>query len=407
MKNILGYPDFKVNKIIETDDSYVVEAEVLPTLDKCENCGSENVVNFGWATESLADTPIKGKKTTISLSRRRQRCNDCHKTFSINPPHKYGSRQLTECLVDYIGNACISDSFSKVAADVGVTKNTVRDVFTDFCKRQNEMLTENLASGLNKFRTPRSLGIESILAVKPSTLISNVGNQAILNLIPNQGKSELETYLLENIDADAVNFVVITPLDSYREVVKRVLPQSVIIVNKEHALIIADNSLERVRVANRVGLSAKQALKLRGDSEILSKRYSELDARDKILLLEWAYDFPLIYDAYLLKESFYKVWEKKSVGEAIEAHAEWTSRIAPKLSSYFEPLVDVMSDWGKELFASIEHPQHPRYFKMVNGVVDKINSFERGGSFLAVWAALMLRKEISTYGVCGTEFASE
>lgn len=407
MKNILGYSDFKVNKVIEADNSFVVEAEVLPTLEKCENCGSGNVVNFGWATENLADTPIKGKKTTISLSRRRQRCNDCNKTFSINPPHKYGSRQLTECLVDYIGNACINEGFSKVAVDVGVTKNTVRDVFTEFCKHQNELLTKNLASGLNKFRTPRSLGIESVLAVKPSTLISNVGNQAILNLIPNQGKSELETYLLENIDIDAVNFVVITPLDYYRKVVKRILPQSVVIVNKKHALMVAKESLERVRVANRVGVSAKQSVALRGDSEVLAKRYSELNESDKELLLGWASDFPLIYQAYLRKESFYTIWQKKNKDEAIEAYSEWLSDITPTLSSYFEPLIDLMNNWGTELFASIEHPQHPRYFKMVDGVVDKINGFERGGSFLAVWAALMLKKEVSTYGICGIEFASK
>ena len=407
MKNILGYPEFKVNKIIETDSSYTVEAEVIPVLEQCDNCSSRDVVNFGWATEKLADVPIKNKKTTINLSRRRQRCNNCHKTFSINPPHKHGSRQLTESLVDYIGWACIDEGFSKVAEDVGVTKNTVRDVFTEFCEQQNELLTKNLASDLNSFRTPRSLGIESILAIKPSALISNVGNQAILNLVPNKNQLELEAYLSQNIEADKVEFVVISPVQSYRQIVKKLFPSAVVIVNKNHALNIADDSLERVRIANRVGLSAKQSLQLRGDSQILAKRHSELNTEDKALLAEWAKTFPIVHQAYLLKEMFYSIWQKETKSEAAAIYTEWLGCITPNLTSYFEPLVEFMTDWDTELFASIEYPQHPRYFRMIEGIVRRIGSFRRGGSFLAIWAALMLKKEKSTYGICGVEYASD
>lgn len=407
MKNVLGYPEFKVNKVIETDDSYAVEAEVIPVLEYCDKCGSDNVVNFGWASENLADTPIKGKKTTISLSRRRQRCNDCHKTFSINPPHKHGSRQLTESLVDYIGWACIDESFNKVAADVGVTKNTVRDVFTEFCEHQNELLTQNLVSGLKNFRTPTSLGIENMMTIKPSVLISNVGNQSILNLVPSKNNLELEKYLSQSLELDKVKFVVISPVESYREVVKKILPKAVIIANKKHVLNIASISLERVRTANRVGLSAKQSLQLRGDNEILVKRYSELNTTDKALLIEWSETFPIVYQAYLLKEMFYTIWEKKTKDEAVATYMEWLDCVTPNLASYFEPLVVVMTDWNKELFANIEHPQHPKYFRMIEGVVSSINSFGRSGSFLAIWAALMLRKEKSTYGICGAEYVSE
>lgn len=406
MQNILGYPEFEVKKITETADTYEVTAELLSVLKSCESCGSDNVVNFGWVNEKLADTPVNNKKSIINLARRRQRCNDCGKTFSISAPHKYGSRQLTERLANHIGWSCIKESFSKVAKNVGVTKNTARDIFIEFCERQNEQLTANLASGKDFFRTPKTLGIEGISAVSDSTLFSNVGNQSILNIIPSQSTIAINEFVVKNINTSEVEFVMISPCESYLTAAKRLFPNAIIILNKMHAFSVAEDSVERVHLAARVGLSAKQVAKIRVSSSILHKRQHELNEGELVTLDSLLVDSPVIHQAYVLKEMFYRIWSHETNEDAELAYEEWLVLITPNLSSYFEPLVNMVTQWHKELFANIEHKQHPRYLEMVKGVVEEVNTLSRSSSFLTVWATLLLDKDKSTYGIDGMGFAS-
>lgn len=407
MKDILHLDSIEIKKVVEDTNSFLIEAELIDDIENCEFCQSTDLTNFGWTKETIADLPINGKKTTVKLSRRRHRCKTCDKTFSMATPHKYETRQLTARLAENIGEAVGSETLAQISERVGVARNTVRDVVSEWYERKNENLALGLPGNLKSFRTPKSLGIEAITAVKPSTLVSNVGNQSILNLLPCNDGDELEQYIDNNLNVDEVEFVVISPDTDYKTLAARKFPNAKILINQKYAQDLADCLLERVRFATKQDKKYKHLIPSKNEDSILHKRIKDLDESELSMVEAWELKLPILHAAYMVKERLYDLLDAKNKAETDEAHNKLLCSVSLNVASYFLPLLDLVKEWHQEIYASIEHKQHPRYIKLVNGVASEIEAMDRGHSFIAVWAVLLLGREKSTYGINGKYFLKD
>ena len=395
MQKKLGIPELTVEKVTESQSGYVIDAKVESNLDTCLHCDSSNVVSFGWAHEKVADIPIDGKPVALKVSRQRGKSKDCHKTFVTPTPSKDSKRQLTTRLVAYIEWQCTRHTYNNVAKEVGLARTTVRDVFSDYCERQSHQLN---------FKTPRWLGIEKVEIIKQGTLISNVEKQTLLNLLPESDVDTLRAYLTKNIEAEKVRVVTTSMCEVYRKVIRDLMPEAVVIANRADVLSLVDKSLERVRVATRSTLSPKERELLRYDSDLLVKRRSELSSAENEQLNTWERTFPQIHQAYELKEQFYAIWDNNDIDVAMAGYQQWLDSLTSDIASYFAPMISQIQLWHDEVFANFNHTAPNEYREMLDGFAVSSADLERGGSFLAVWAALLLNNTKTAYGLSGEVF---
>lgn len=122
------WPGAVVLDEVEIDDIYQVQVELIATPTHCPHCENAELVSFGRRAEVLHDVPHHGKPCRISLSRRRYRCKACRRAFLEPVPHKAASRQMTSRLVRYITRVSARQSYSGIAATVGVHEKTIRNI---------------------------------------------------------------------------------------------------------------------------------------------------------------------------------------------------------------------------------------------------------------------------------------
>src|SRR5699024_12437853 len=107
---------------------------------------------------------------------------------------------------------------------------------------------------------------------------------------------------------------------------------------------------EKIRKSNRENVSAKERRQLMRDRYVLLKRRKDLnDFDDQIKLQVWTDMFPLLGQAYEIKEQIFDIYEAKSVNEAYELYQNWHSNIHKELMSYLEDLIKAINNKEKKI----------------------------------------------------------
>lgn len=397
MSNLKEHLGWTVESIRTKKDK--CEISVLDEQDvaTCEYCYSENIVKFGRRSVKISDLPQEGVPVVIVVSQNRYHCNDCNKTFVPALSQKAVKHSVTIRLSQYIGRQGLIRPFTEISKEVGIHANTVRDVFLDFYDQAEYELS---------FETPESLGIECVNIVKPSTLLVNVNNNTILNLLSGQTADDISTILQSLLRLHKVKRLYIGMYPEYRTLAATLMPTAAVIVHKSHVLRLADDAVERTRIAVRCSLTAIQRRVLSGDKELLSKRYYDLSKSDRERLTEWASSYPEITIAYKYKEQARRIFEGQSISIAKVDYEAWRSSIPPAISSYFAPMIKAIDDWYEEVFAYIENTVTTDVVELSQGLEAAANNLPRRRSFMAVKGALLFDTAKNNYGVKAEGFIS-
>jgi transposase len=125
----LKLPNWRVLGIEESDREHRIHAEYVPQPAHCPHCGSSSDhVRFGKRTQRFRDVPAQGKPVSLLVRRRRYLCKDCGKTFLELLPDMDGHHRATKRLVAYIRREVHSRSFVSIAAEVGMSEGSIRNI---------------------------------------------------------------------------------------------------------------------------------------------------------------------------------------------------------------------------------------------------------------------------------------
>jgi transposase len=147
--------------------------------------------------------------------------------------------------------------------------------------------------------------------------------------------------------------------------------------------------LDAVRKSIREGLTPKQKRQLMHDRFILLRRNSELKPDEQMILQLWTDNFPLLGEAYWMKEDFFKVWDCSSRGMALAWFDAWRQRLIPDLEEFYAPLLTAIQNWKPEIFAYFDCPVTNAYTEALNGIIKLIQRVGRGYSFDAIRAKVL------------------
>jgi transposase len=385
--NILNLPAYVVTNLVENEYDYHIDAEAKQHPTTCQNCDSPDIVGFGRNEQLVRDLTIQGKRVGIYVDTRRYQCRSCKKTFFERLPDVDGKRMMTSRLVKWMGEQSIKRPFAHIAEEIGVTENTVKNVFNDYI---NEL--ERTVS----FETPQWMGIDEIHIIKkPRCVLSNIENNTIVNVLRDRNKKTVTVYLLRLKGLDSVRCVTMDMWEPYKDAVRDVMPQARIVIDKFHVVRMANECLEKVRKEIRGSLTDKQRRGLMHDRFILLKREAKLEGLDRITLESWTRNYPALGAAYRAKEEFFGIYDAMTVKEAMHRFKAWETSLVPEIKDAFHPLTRAVNNWMPEIMAYFDHPVTNAYTESLNNLIRVMNRLGRGYSFEALRAKILF-----TEGVC-------
>lgn len=378
--NILNLADYTVLSVENTDHDYHIKAETKSIPSQCPTCQSKAIVSFGRREQLIKDLPMHGKRVGIYVSTRRMKCTSCTKTFSESLPDVDDKRSMTKRLLEWIGKQATKRTFVSIAEEVGITEGTVRIVFNDYI---------NLLEKTVRFETPTWMGIDEIHLIKPRGVITNIKNNTAVEILKDRNKKTITDYLYGLKDRGTVQYVAMDMWRPYRDAVTDVIPQAKVVVDKFHVLKMANEAMESVRKSMRADLTLKQKRGLMHDRFILLRRESELTDQESFNLDGWAKNYPLLGEAYRLKEDFFKIYDAQNPTQAMARYEHWRKSIPPELYSHFASIVTAWSNWQPYIVEYFNHPVTNAYTESLNSIIRVMNRLGRGYSFEALRAKIL------------------
>jgi transposase len=384
MTNILNLPAYRVEHVKETEYDYHVYAETIHPRMAC-TYGSHRVAGWGAHEQVIKDLPMHGKRVTLYVKTRRFRCEDCGKTGFESLPAVSDKRQMTTRLVQWVGQQSLERVFTSIAQEAGLDEKTVRNIFRDHVSELEAQF---------RFAPPKWLGIEEIHIFKARSVVLNIEQRSIVNLLPDRNELTVAAYLHSLEERDKINVVAIGIWGPYRAAVSAQLPHATVIVDKCHVLRLANAAIDKTRQKLRETLRPKERRGLMHDRQILLKREHELTAWERLMLENWSSTHQILGDAYRLKERFFGIFDAANGTDAQRLYDAWEASIPLRSRAAFVPLIRAWRNWGSEILAYFDHPITYAYTEGLNNLMRMTNRLGRGYSFEALRAKILFTEGV-------------
>lgn len=383
--NILNLPHWTVTGVKESAHDYRVEATVPEeTPGYCPKCMAlhAKVYRHGSRQQLVHDLPAHGKRVGILLTRTRYRCQECGQTFLQRVAEVDDGKQMTARLIRFIEQESLKRTFTSVAGDVGVDDKTVRNLFAAYVERLDKTV---------EFETPERMGVDEVhLLKKPRFVMTNLTERTIIAVLAERTKKVVLAHMRAMPDRERVRVVTMDMWRAYADAARDAFPNATVVVDKFHVVRMASQAMEVVRKDQRGSLEAKYRRRLMHDRFILLRRPKDLNDDQRKVMAGWFEQFPVLAEAYRLKEAFYGLWDIPKKADAIAAYEGWERSITDReLLSAFRPLLTAMHNWRDEIFAFWDHRATNALTEALNGIAKTVERAGRGYSFDVIRAKLL------------------
>jgi len=384
--DVFNLKSLKVIDVQTTDEDTAITAESTHQPVKCGKCGAEDIVRFGTRPQKFRDLPIHCKRVEITVNRRRYRCSSCRAILMEYMPDMDEKRKATTRLLRHIERAAIKKPFLSLATEIGFDERTIRRIFKESIPL--------LETGYHP-SAPAILGIDEVyLFRKPRCVLTNIGEGCIYNMLPSRDKEHVNHFLHNIPDRNRIRLVCMDMWVPYRDAARWVLPRAQVVIDKFHVVKLANYCLDSIRKGLRGQLHQKrQRTTLKRDRFILLRRNKDLKERDLLILQTWTENYPLLGQAYKLKEDFYSIYDCTSESEARERYKEWSTGIPADLRLPFGPLTRAVNNWDNEIFAYFSNPVTNAYTESLNNLIKGISRSGRGYTFEILRAKVLFNGE--------------
>ncbi len=333
--DLLDLPGLRTTGFKKTPDDDLVRTEVvLPPPERCPACSGFLFIRNGAPPHIVKDQPLLGRRGRIYFKWQRYLCQTCGHSWQQPLPGINTRSGMTERLISHIERESMKmQSFARVAAEAGLSPQTVYNVFTALALRLEETFRPSR-------RFPRRIGVdECYIDGVARFIITDLDRRRTFELLPKRNKLTLTRYFIQLHHPERVEVVVMDMWKPYRDVVRQFLPTAKIVIDKFHILRMANEAVMAVRRRIREGLPPSRRdqcmpniSRLKGKGKrsrfLLLKRARNLKDHEKPILKEWKQQYPEVEAAYDLKEELFDLWELRNRVEAERRYADWAGRVS-------------------------------------------------------------------------------
>lgn len=338
---VLNLSGWRSLKYYETAEDIIVIAVSATKITNPCACGNPASTFQRWAHTApsyVSDLPIRCKRTRIYFKKQRYKCA-CGKTFQ-QPVFDIDKRHsMTSRLVKYVQHEALNifKTASAIGDFVGINEQTVRNIRT--C--HTEQLEKNRC-----IETPQWLAMDEInLGKNEHCVISSPLQREVIDLLTDNTTVTIKTWMLNNLDRERVQIVTMDMCAQYRSIVRRMLPNAEIVVDRYHVSNLLSVALKNVLEAVRSCMTQTAQREYMRDPNLLlmsrhnlsqqlgSKREKKRLDGEKIVK-KWLEDIPDITKPYWLKEEFSDILQLNDRAEAERRTNTWLEHVW-KFVEYF------------------------------------------------------------------------
>lgn len=382
--DFLALPQILTMAVTETAHKYEVEAVPLSRPSSCPHCGCspEQLVLCGNRQMIVDDAPVRGRSVRISFTRQRYKCGNCRR-ISQQPLEGINSRRrATTRLIDYIAVEAFRKPFQMVSEETGKSAATVRSIFTDRAVQLEQTII---------FDTPQCLGLDEVyISGRIHFVLTDLVNRRPIDLLLKADSMTLGRCLLQLPQREQVRVVVMDFNRSNLEIVKRVLPQAAVVINKWNVLRLLQQAL--LKVWRKVRYSSPCAQRISPplcSSPLLLKSINRLSIEERQSLETLFTQHPELETAYRLKREFFNIWNFRSKQKAQQQHARWVATVPAEIAYAFGDFLRIIEMWYQEIFNYFDYRLTNAYTESVNYKIDTLARLGNGYAFETIRAKLL------------------
>lgn len=361
-----------------SEDGTVVKYSVKPRFPyiDCPECGEPLISNGNAPVKWVRDLPSSGMQVVYEVHCKRYRCPNCGKTCSENLDCIFDgqmTKRLKEKLVDRV---LLRDTFSKVAADYGVSDQTVRRAFFEWATKHEWQL---------RYETPRVLGLdEAHIDDHFRLVVTDIEKNLILDMLPNNKTQTVIKFLRNLPNKDNVKVVTMDFADGYALAVRRSFPfQPLIVIDRFHVVQLLNRKLDMTRKRihrEEKARSEGTAKRLKHERTLFMANLEDLDDVGVDKLCEWLKEYPLLEKAYGLKEQFRAIYSYPERAFAEHAFDDWCAAITPDLPE-FESLRDTFQQRREHILNYFDARYTNAYTESANNIIKGVEKQGKGYDF--------------------------
>lgn len=355
---------------------YEAEAYIRPnhcTNPKCKHPIKPHVHSS--KTNLIKDIKSEGKIVLIRLSIHRYRCPDCGYVFPDEFTFFEKNEHITKRLKQEFVKRCINgETFRYIANDYSVDGKTVAKAFNDYADthRDEAVLTY----------TPEILGIdEAHIDDHYRLVLTDILNQKLLDIKKDNHTSTVKAYL-RTLDKNVIKCATMDFASGYASCIEAVLPKVIIVIDKFHVVQLINRCVDSVRktLQNHYRSQGYDIRIFKRSRTLFMTNWEDLTPYSMNQLNEWFKEFPELYEAYMVKETFRDIYATaKTHSEALVMFDDWLKAV-PNLEQ-FKAMKNTFSERRDHITNYWHYHWTNAYTESTNNAIKKIEKAGRGYKF--------------------------
>jgi len=348
----LQLPELKVLKSCKTGKlRREFFLQKVSEFEVCPKCATPSKTIYDHVNVHIKDTPIRDKRITLNISKRRFFCKSCKKPFTEPVQGIRKGFRTTDRFRKHI--MWCADNFANLSdvrkqLDVSswlVYKAYYEQLETQIRKNQNPWATtigiDEHAIRRNKTKSYREFG----------TIFVEYSHKRIRELVIGRSPGELfaDERLRKIPGRENVRNVVIDLSKNYRRFVLDFFPNAQIIADRFHVIRLFNNILNKYRL-EVTGDKRKNPVR-----KLILKKSKDLDFFTRKAIYRWLDLHPKIKEAYFFKEAIHAFYNIKGTKYASKRLIKLTDAMALSTLSEIQTLRRTLVNWHSQIVNFFEN----------------------------------------------------
>lgn len=292
----LGLQEFSVSDVRELENEIYVEVVRKWDYAICPYCGCTADKVHQATPRKVEDLPIYGKRVMLIVNKRRFRCLNCGKVFteSFESIERRGRRTIR--YERYLYKRGKKVSLKELSLQEGIKYSTCRRIWYRRANRETRSRVRPVVRvmGMDEFSRERGH--------KFNTVITDVENRKLIDVITGNDKSSVEEYLRKIPVGLKPSIFVIDIWRPFISAIKDACPGAVIVIDKFHVIRLVNEAMDRLRrIIQKIQPRGKKRELFR-IRRILLKAKENLTPQEKKRLDSVLSNNYFLHEAYDLKE---------------------------------------------------------------------------------------------------------